>query len=189
MWLSEVMLQQTRARTVIPYFERFLSELPTVTALAEAPPEEVMRLWSGLGYYRRARMLQEGAQQIVRERAGRFPDTASSLAEVRGIGPYTAGAIASIAFGERAALVDGNVVRVLARIFAVEEEVRGGAGLRRIWALAEALVPEMRAGDWNQGLMKLGRRRARRGHRGARRALSGRAARRAREVWRPTCRV
>ncbi len=155
-WLSEVMLQQTRVETVIPYFERFLLELPTVTALAEAAPDDVLRLWSGLGYYRRARMLHEGARQIVRGRAGRFPDTAPGLAEVRGIGRYTAGAIASIAFGERAAVVDGNVVRVLTRIFAVNEDVRCAAGLRRIWALAGELVPDPRAGDWNQSLMELG---------------------------------
>jgi A/G-specific adenine glycosylase len=155
-WLSEVMLQQTRVETVIPYFDRFLRELPTVLALAEAPEEAVMRLWSGLGYYRRARLLHEGARQIVRERQGCFPDTAARLADVPGIGRYTAGAIASIAFGERAALVDGNVARVLARLFAVEEDVRGAPGLRRIWALADTLVPGSRAGDWNQGLMELG---------------------------------
>jgi A/G-specific adenine glycosylase len=155
-WLSEIMLQQTRVETVVPYFERFMNELPTVQALAEAPADRVMSLWSGLGYYRRARMLHEAAQQIVREKAGAFPADAAGLLEVRGIGRYTAGAIASIAYGERAALVDGNVARVLARLFAVEEDVRGGPGLKRIWELADALVPEERAGDWNQALMELG---------------------------------
>jgi A/G-specific adenine glycosylase len=155
-WLSEVMLQQTRVETVVPYFERFMKELPTVTALAEAPSDRVMSLWSGLGYYRRARMLHEAAQEIARQRGGAFPGNAAELVEVRGIGRYTAGAIASIAFGERAALVDGNVARVLSRLFAVTEDVRGGPGLRRIWALADALVPEERAGDWNQALMELG---------------------------------
>jgi A/G-specific adenine glycosylase len=155
-WLSEVMLQQTRVETVVPYFERFMKELPTVTALAEAPADHVMSLWSGLGYYRRARMLHDAAREIARERGGAFPATAAALVGVRGIGRYTAGAIASIAFGEQAALVDGNVARVLARLFAVEDDVRGGPGLRRIWALADALVPKERAGDWNQALMELG---------------------------------
>jgi A/G-specific adenine glycosylase len=155
-WLSEIMLQQTRVETVIPYFERFVRELPTVSALAEAPSDRVMSLWSGLGYYRRARMLHEAAMQISTKRGGVFPATAEGLAEIRGIGRYTAGAIASIAFGEQAALVDGNVVRVLARIFAIEDDVRGGPGLKKIWALAEALVPAANAGDWNQALMELG---------------------------------
>jgi A/G-specific adenine glycosylase len=155
-WLSEIMLQQTRVETVVPYFERFMKELPTVQALAEAPSDKVMSLWSGLGYYRRARMLHEAAQQLTATRAGAFPRTAAGLREVRGIGRYTAGAIASIAFGERAALVDGNVARVLARIFAVRDDVRGTKGEKRIWELAEALVPEERAGDWNQALMELG---------------------------------
>lgn len=150
------MLQQTRVETVIPYFERFLRELPTVAALAEAPSEQVMSLWSGLGYYRRARMLHEGARHIAVALGGEFPTTVEALVEVNGIGRYTAGAVASIAFGRRAALVDGNVARVLARLFAVEEEVRGGAGLRRIWALADALVPLRAPGDWNQALMELG---------------------------------
>ena len=155
-WVSEIMLQQTRVETVIPYFERFLRELPTVAALAEAPSDRVMSLWSGLGYYRRARMMHEAAQQIATVAGGDLPRTAAGLVEIRGIGRYTAGAVASIAFGERAALVDGNVARVLARIFAVPEDVRGGPGLARIWALADALVPERRAGDWNQALMELG---------------------------------
>ncbi len=150
------MLQQTRAETVIPYYDRFLRELPTVTALAEATPDRVMSLWSGLGYYRRARMLHQAAQDIARTRAGSFPDTAVGLREVRGIGRYTAGAIASIAYGEQAALVDGNVARVLARIFAIDADVKRGPGLARIWELAEALVPAQRAGDWNQALMELG---------------------------------
>ncbi len=150
------MLQQTRVEAVVPYYERFMRELPTVSALAEATADRVMSLWSGLGYYRRARMLHEAAQQIAGEGGGAFPETAAGLLEVRGIGRYTAGAIASIAYGERAALVDGNVARVLARLFAIEEDVRAGAGLRRVWALAEALVPEARAGDWNEALMELG---------------------------------
>jgi A/G-specific adenine glycosylase len=155
-WLSEVMLQQTRVEAVIPYFERFLRELPDVRALAEAPSEQVMKLWSGLGYYRRARMLHEAAQQIMSTRAGRFPDTVAELSDIRGIGRYTAGAVGSIAFGERAPLVDGNVVRVLSRIFALEGDLRSTAGMNRVWAVAEAILPPSRAGDWNQALMELG---------------------------------
>jgi A/G-specific adenine glycosylase len=153
-WVSEVMLQQTRVETVVPYYERFMEELPTVSALAEATSDRVMSLWSGLGYYRRARLLHDGAKQIAV--ADSFPRTADALGEVRGIGPYTAGAIASIAFGERAPLVDGNVARVLSRLFAVEEDVRGGEGLRCVWGLAAELVPAERPGDWNQALMELG---------------------------------
>ncbi|MEO7112586.1 MAG: A/G-specific adenine glycosylase, partial [Polyangiaceae bacterium] len=136
-WLSEVMLQQTRVDTVIPYYERFLTAYPTVHALAEAPLEEVLTKWSGLGYYRRARTLHAAAQQVTSEREGIFPRTASELREIVGIGPYTAGAVASIAFDTAAALVDGNVVRVLARIYAVSDDVRKPAGVAKIWKLAE----------------------------------------------------
>jgi A/G-specific adenine glycosylase len=154
-WLSEIMLQQTRVETVIPYYARFLEQLPTVLALAEAPDDQVMSLWSGLGYYRRARMLHEAARQ-VRDAGGALPRTARELGAIRGIGRYTAGAIASIAFGEAAPVVDGNVVRVLARLFAIKADVRGGPGLAAIWELAQELVPEERPGDWNQSLMELG---------------------------------
>jgi A/G-specific adenine glycosylase len=155
-WLSEVMLQQTRVDTVIPYYERFLARWPTVHALAEAPLDDVLTMWSGLGYYRRARMMHAAAQQVAAERAGVFPATADELGQIVGIGPYTAGAVASIAFGAAAPLVDGNVVRVFARLFGVEEDVRGGAGLARIWEIATALVYEPDAGAWNQALMELG---------------------------------
>ena len=155
-WLSEVMLQQTRVETVMPYYARFLRAYPTVHALAEAPEGDVLALWSGLGYYRRARMLHQGAQHVARERAGVFPDDAEALRTIPGIGPYTAGAVASIAFGRASPLVDGNVARVLARLFAVEEDVRGGPGLARIWALAGALVDARAPGEWNQALMELG---------------------------------
>jgi A/G-specific adenine glycosylase len=155
-WLSEVMLQQTRVDTVIPYYDRFLSAYPTVHALAEAPLDEVLTKWSGLGYYRRARTLHAAAQQVASERKGIFPRAASELREIRGIGPYTAGAVASIAFDTAAALVDGNVMRVLARIYAVNDDVRKPTGIRQIWKLAEELVPKKNAGDWNQSLMELG---------------------------------
>jgi len=155
-WLSEVMLQQTRVETVVPYWERFLAAYPDVVALADAPLEDVLARWSGLGYYRRARMLHATALQVRDAHGGAFPDSVEGLRTLRGVGPYTAGAVASIAFGRPAALVDGNVARVLARVFAMEEDVRGGAGLARVWAIAEALVPEEGAGTFNQALMELG---------------------------------
>jgi A/G-specific adenine glycosylase len=153
-WLSEVMLQQTRVETVIPYYERFVARWPTVHALADAPLDDVLGAWSGLGYYRRARMLHEAAQVIAREAA--FPADAESLRRVKGIGPYTAGAVASIAYGEPVPLVDGNVARVLARLFAIEEDVRGAKGTAALWALAGELVHRGDPGAWNQALMELG---------------------------------
>jgi A/G-specific adenine glycosylase len=152
------MLQQTRVETVIPYYERFLRELPDVGSLAEATEDRVLSLWSGLGYYRRARMLHAAAMQVVAEHGGRVPAEPSQLERLPGVGAYTAGAVASIAFGGRAALVDGNVARVLARIFGVEDDVKSAAGSARIWSLARQLVAEVDGdpGDWNQALMELG---------------------------------
>jgi A/G-specific adenine glycosylase len=157
-WLSEIMLQQTRVETAIPYYERFLGALPTVAHLAEAPESQVLSLWSGLGYYRRARMLHAAAKQVVADWGGRFPAEADQLRGLPGVGAYTAGAVASIAFGRPAALVDGNVTRVLARLFAVEQDVGRAAGKAVIWELAEALVRQQGGdpGDWNQALMELG---------------------------------
>lgn len=155
-WVSEVMLQQTRATTVAPYYGRFLAAFPTVFALAEAPGERVLTLWSGLGYYRRAQLLQEGARQIVGERAGVLPRTAQELMHVRGIGRYTAGAIASIAMGEAEAAVDGNVTRVLARLWGIAGEVTRGRANARVWSIAEALVRGEHPGALNQALMELG---------------------------------
>ncbi|MEO6573003.1 MAG: A/G-specific adenine glycosylase [Polyangiaceae bacterium] len=155
-WLSEIMLQQTRVDTVIPYYERFMAAFPTVGALAEAPLDDVLSLWSGLGYYRRARMMHSASKQVTSEMGGTFPSSPEALLEVQGIGRYTAGAVASIAFGHPAPLVDGNVARVLARIFAIDDDVRGTVGLAKIWKLAGELVPAVGAGDWNQALMELG---------------------------------
>ncbi len=158
-WVSEVMLQQTRVETVIPYFARFLAAFPNVEALAEAPLDAVLAQWSGLGYYRRARLLHRGAQEVARTMGGALPRTAEGLRAVPGIGPYTAGAIASIAFGEATPLVDGNVARVLARIFGMDLDVRSTRGNARLWELAGELV---RAGEGaapgalNQALMELG---------------------------------
>ena len=155
-WLSEVMLQQTRVDTVIPYYARFLDAYPTVDALAEAPLDDVLAKWSGLGYYRRARALHAGALAIARDKKGLFPRTAADLEDVPGIGPYTAGAVASIAFGEPAPLVDGNVARVLSRGFEIDDDVTSTQGRARIWKIAADLVPERHPGDHNQALMELG---------------------------------
>jgi A/G-specific adenine glycosylase len=150
------MLQQTRVDTVVPYYERFMARYPSVHALAEAPLDDVLSAWSGLGYYRRARMLHAAARRVAGELDGAFPRTARELAGIEGIGRYTAGAVASIAFGEAAPLVDGNVARVLARLFAVEDDVASGAGLARVWRLAGDLVAREDPGAWNQALMELG---------------------------------
>jgi A/G-specific adenine glycosylase len=160
-WLSEVMLQQTRAPVAIPYYQRFLAAFPTVADLAEAREEDVLSLWSGLGYYRRARMLHAAARQVVTEWGGAFPREPEQLRRLRGVGAYTAGAVASIAFRRPAAVVDGNVTRVLSRLFAVRGDVRAAAGSARIWELAQELVAQAaegggHPGDWNQALMELG---------------------------------
>jgi len=157
-WLSETMLQQTRVETVLPYYRRFLEELPTVRSLAEAPESRVLSLWSGLGYYRRARMLHAAARRIVREHRGELPRDVEGLRQLEGVGDYTAGAVASIAYGVRAALVDGNVTRVLSRLFAVEDDTSTSAGKARIWGIARDLVSSAPGdpGDWNQSLMELG---------------------------------
>jgi A/G-specific adenine glycosylase len=159
-WVSEIMLQQTRVQTVIPYWQRWMARFPTVGALADAPLDDVLAAWAGLGYYSRARNLKKGAQAVTARFAGELPRRAADLREVPGIGPYTAGAIASIAFGERTPLVDGNVARVLARAYAIEHDVKSSAGQRELWARAGALVDALPAslppGDLNQGLMELG---------------------------------
>ena len=153
-WVSEIMLQQTRVETVIPYYERFLTRFPTAMALAEAPPDEVLASWSGLGYYRRARMLLKGAR-VVAANGGAVPGDREGLLGVPGIGRYTAGAIASIAFGQPVGLVDGNVARVLARLFAIDEDMRK-KGMRTAEVLADEIVARRDPGGWNQALMELG---------------------------------
>ena len=159
-WVSEIMLQQTRVQTVIPYWERWMATFPTVEALAAAPLDAVLAAWAGLGYYSRARNLKKGAEVVAARFAGELPRRAAELRAVPGIGPYTAGAIASIAFGERTPLVDGNVARVLARVYALGADVKSSAGQRALWARAGALVEALPAGtppgDLNQGLMELG---------------------------------
>ncbi len=155
-WLSEIMLQQTRVEAVVHYFDRFLARFPTVEALAAARLDSVLKLWAGLGYYARARNLHACAREVVRSHGGRFPDSEAELHKLPGIGPYTSAAIAAIAFGRKAAPVDGNIERVLARAFAIETPLPAAKPeLRR---LAEALVPERRAGDFAQAMMDLGAR-------------------------------
>ena len=150
-WVSEMMLQQTTVSAVIPFFERFVARFPNVGALAEAGEESVLSLWSGLGYYSRARNLRLGAKQIMAEYGGRFPSTVEGALTLRGVGPYTARAVTSIAYGTRAAVVDGNVRRVLARLFAIR-----GLDVRAFQERADALLPRKRPGDWNEAMMELG---------------------------------
>ena len=155
-FLSEIMLQQTRVDTVISYFERFLSRFPTVEELARAPIDEVLVLWSGLGYYRRARSLHLAAREVSEQYGGAFPSDRASLEGLPGIGAYTAGAIASIAFGREEPIVDGNVARVLSRVFALDATVGSTESKRALWTLAADLVRGARPGDFNQSLMELG---------------------------------
>lgn len=155
-WVSEIMLQQTRIDTVIPYYERWLARFPTVEALASAPLDDVLAAWAGLGYYSRARNLHRGAKEVVARYGGKLPASEKMLQALPGIGRYTAGAIASVAFGRPAAVVDGNVARVLARLFEITDDIRSTAGQNKLWTLAETLVPDDAAGDFNQGLMELG---------------------------------
>jgi A/G-specific adenine glycosylase len=159
-WVSEIMLQQTRVAAVVPYYERWLARFPTVSDLAAAPLDDVLTLWAGLGYYSRARNLHRGAQEVVARYDGALPRLPAELVGLPGIGRYTAGAIASIAHGVRTPLVDGNVVRVLARVYAVEGNAKAGPALARLWTLAGAIVDGLAdddaPGDLNQGLMELG---------------------------------
>lgn len=155
-WLSEIMLQQTQVSTVIPYFERFVARFPNVAALATAPIDEVLHLWTGLGYYARARNLHKCAQVVVRQYGGEFPATVAELAELPGIGRSTAGAIASIAFQQRAAILDGNVKRVLARYHAVEGWPGQLGVANQLWEIAEAYTPKTRANHYTQAMMDMG---------------------------------
>jgi A/G-specific adenine glycosylase len=155
-WVSEIMLQQTRVDTVIPYYERFLKRFPDVAALARAPLDSVLKAWENLGYYSRARHLQEAARVIVTRFGGIIPDAKEHLLQLPGIGAYTAGAVLSIAFGKPCAAVDGNVIRVIARLFAMEEPVDRTDIKKEIGAIAQRLVPADASGHYNQALMDLG---------------------------------
>lgn len=155
-WVSEIMLQQTRVDTVIPYYERFMNKFPTVRALAEAPEPEVLKCWEGLGYYSRARNLQAGAREVVERYGGVVPDDKAAVAGLKGVGPYTTGAIMSIAFNRPEPAVDGNVMRVLSRYFCLEDDIAKPSTRVGIEKLAVSLIPEGAAGDFNQALMELG---------------------------------
>ena len=155
-WVSEIMLQQTQVATVVPYFERFMERFPTLRDLAEAPEEEALRLWAGLGYYSRARNLRRGAQEVLERYGGVVPAEVERLLELKGIGRYTAGAIASIAYNRSAPIVDGNVMRVLTRVFALPGDPKRGPLHRRLWELAEALIPPGEACEFNPAMMDLG---------------------------------
>ncbi|MCP4661956.1 MAG: A/G-specific adenine glycosylase [bacterium] len=155
-WVSEIMLQQTQVATVEPYFERFLAALPDVAALAAADEDEVLRLWEGLGYYRRARQMHLAAGTIAGEHEGRFPRDAAALRALPGIGRYTAGAILSIAFDAREPILEANSARVLSRLLAYRDDPLRAPGQRLLWSFAEALVPRRDAGTFNQALMELG---------------------------------
>lgn len=156
--VSELMLQQTQVSRVIDFYHRFLDRFPSLTHLADAPPSAVNKAWSGLGYYARARNLHSLSKLVVRERAGELPSEPAELRTLPGVGPYTAGAVASFAFERRAALVDTNVARVIARIFAPRLNPRCARDLTRIWTIAEAIVPRTGKAGWthNQAIMELG---------------------------------
>ena len=155
-WVSEIMLQQTRVEVVRDYYARWMRAFPDVFSLAKADEETVLSLWQGLGYYSRARRLRAGAAHVAYELGGELPREPSELQKIPGIGPYSAGAISSIAFGERSPLVDGNVVRVISRYFALPGDPTKAPLKQTIWSLAADLVPKLRAGDFNQALMELG---------------------------------
>lgn len=155
-WVSEIMLQQTQVETVIPYYDRWLTRFPTLADLAAASEEDVLRLWEGLGYYSRARNLHKAARLVMEKYLGLIPSNAAELACLPGIGRYTAGAIASIAFGQDEAALDGNIRRVFSRLFNVELPLRSPASERLLWELAWENLPTGQAGDYNQALMDLG---------------------------------
>ena len=153
-WVSEIMLQQTRIEAVIGYYHRFMEAFPNVEALAAAPVEQVLKLWEGLGYYSRARNLHKAAQQVVE--LGSFPSSYEAILKLPGIGDYTAGAIAAIAFGLPVTAIDGNVMRVVSRIYALEEDIMLPASKKKVKVILESIYPQGRASDFVQGLMELG---------------------------------
>jgi A/G-specific adenine glycosylase len=155
-WLSEIMLQQTRVAAVIPYYKRFLEQFPSVQALSEAPEEDVLRWWSGLGYYSRARNLQAAAKEIVLKHGGEFPRDPEEALALPGIGPYTVAAILSIAYGRKLAVLDGNVARVVARIAAVRGDLRENGPWHVLQGIADDLLDRKAPSDWNQAMMELG---------------------------------
>src|SRR5699024_10101774 len=155
-WISEIMLQQTRVNQATPYFKRFMDAFPSVYELAEAEQEEVLKVWEGLGYYSRARHLHSAAKLVVDEFDGKVPDSWNEINELKGVGPYTASAVLSIAFNKIYAVVDGNVIRVLSRYYGIEENVRQTKTKNRIQEYADELISDNRPGDFNEAIMELG---------------------------------
>jgi A/G-specific adenine glycosylase len=155
-WVSEIMLQQTQVETVIPYYRNWIRRFPTLKSLAQAGRSEVLKHWAGLGYYRRARMVHEATKFLRRHRDGKIPETAEELIKLPGIGRYTAGAIASIAFGKKTPVLDGNVIRVLTRIYTIPQDTRLSKTLARLWKISESLLQNYPPGDFNQAMMELG---------------------------------
>ncbi len=155
-WVSEIMLQQTQVATVIPYYQRFMARFPDIATLAAAPLDDVLHLWTGLGYYARGRNLHKAAQQILSQHGGVFPQTLAEVAALPGIGRSTAGAILSLGLGQHHAILDGNVRRVLARLITLPLPAQSSAGQQQLWQLAEALTPAERTADYNQAMMDLG---------------------------------
>ncbi len=153
-WVSEIMLQQTQMDTVLPYFDRWMKALPSLEALANAEEKHVLKLWEGLGYYSRARNIHQSAKLLMEKHGGRFPQDFESILALKGVGRYTAGAIASIAFNQPKPIVDGNVLRVLSRIYVLKEPIDGN--IENFWKLQESLIPKKNPRDFNQGLMELG---------------------------------
>lgn len=156
-WISEIMLQQTKTETVIPYYKRFLATFPTIETLANAPEEQVLKLWEGLGYYSRARNLKEAATQIMLHHDGVFPNKVEDIIKLKGIGPYTAGAVGSMAFNLPIPAIDGNLMRVLSRLFEVDLDISVAKNRKVFETVALYLIDQKRPGDWNQALMDLGR--------------------------------
>ena len=155
-WVSEIMLQQTQVATVIDYYLRFMKRFPTVKKLAAAEQSEVLKLWEGLGYYRRARQLHAAAQQVVEQHGGKFPTDFESVLELPGIGRYTAGAILSISLDQQLPILEGNTIRLFARLLAMPDDPRTTANQKVLWGFAESILPKKRCGDFNQALMELG---------------------------------
>lgn len=155
-WVSEVMLQQTRVDTVIPYYERWFAQFPTLEVLAEAPEGQVLKAWEGLGYYSRARNLHQAVQEVVAQYGAEVPDNVEAVSGLKGVGPYTAGAILSIAYNRPVPAVDGNVMRVFARLFLIEDDIAQPATRKGMESLAQAMIPAGQAASFNQALMELG---------------------------------
>jgi A/G-specific adenine glycosylase len=155
-WVSEIMLQQTQVKTMVPYFNQWMRQIPNIRALAKAPQEKVLKLWQGLGYYSRARNLKKGAAYLVENHKGRLPDTLEELMAIPGIGRYSAGAILSIGFNKKAPIVDGNVLRVLSRVYAIRSAIDDEVTKKEIYRIQESLIPENSAGLFNEAMMELG---------------------------------